>query len=41
MTVANQPDSRTPRPTTTEVKPSKRPNRSAAERLRLVEAYDS
>ena len=41
MTTAQQTESPPVRPVDTEVRPSKRPARSAAERLRIVEAYDS
>jgi transposase-like protein len=41
MTTAQQTERPTTSPVDTEVRPSKRPARSAAERLRIVEEYDS
>jgi transposase len=41
MSTADQSDVATPRSVDTEVRPTKRPARSAAERLRIVEEYDS
>lgn len=41
MATAHQPESPNTHPVDTEVRPSKRPARSAAERLRIVEEYDS
>jgi transposase-like protein len=41
MNTAHQLDSQTPRPVDTEVRPTKRPPRSAQERLRIVEEYES
>lgn len=41
MSTAHQIDSQTPRPVDTEVRPTKRPARSAQERLRIVEEYES
>ena len=41
MSTAYQPESQTPRPVDTEVRPTKRPARSAQERLRIVEEYES
>lgn len=41
MTPVRQPEAPTARPIDTEIHPPKRPARSAAERLRIVEEYDS
>ena len=41
MATTQPTDSLTTRPSNTEVRPSKRPARSPAERLRIVEEYDS
>lgn len=41
MSTAHQPEGQTPRPVETEVRPTKRPARSAQERLRIVEEYES
>ena len=41
MSIARQAENQITRPVDTEVRPTKRPARSAAERLRIVEAYDS
>jgi transposase len=41
MTLVRQAEDETPRPTDTEVRPAKRVTRSAAERLRILEEYDS
>jgi len=41
MSIDHQAENQITRPVDTEVRPTKRPARSAAERLRIVEAYDS
>jgi transposase len=41
MATAHKPESPNTRPVDTEVRPSKRPARSAQERLRIVEEYES